>query len=213
MTSDLKLRALLAAWRSPIPDPKLSIRDFEPVISAHRRNLRRVHALTHFPMALISGLTIVHRNTKNVLDAIGAEKNKSISKDEIKRRVVAAMTETLDERDEILNKKDEKANALREVEEKYAIETMNIFLSTDMADGADAWLSAQITGIWTSCEAMAEDLWETALNIHPSGLAELSGANKGQQEKSIELNKLSRWKYDVSKCMGTILKEKYLSLI
>jgi hypothetical protein len=52
--------------------------------------------------------------------------------------------------------------------------------------GLEALLFAQILGTWTAFETMAGDLWETAINLHPAGLAELKGTKKrlGGREKS-----------------------------
>lgn len=66
---------------------------------------------------------------------------------------------------------------------------------------------------WTSVEVMVGDLWESALNEHPESLAHLSndeGARKaGDADKAIPLSILSRNNFDLSKTMGTILRDKF----
>jgi hypothetical protein len=84
-------------------------------------------------------------------------------------------------------------------------------LSTALDEGGDAWLSAQVTATWTAFEALAEELWETALNLHPLKLAELDASKraKGDADKTIPLWLLNKYGYDLSSSMGTILKSKY----
>ncbi len=93
--------------------------------------------------------------------------------------------------------------------------------------GFDAILIGQITGAWTSFEALAGDLWEAALNAHPHFLSDLKGKRqkstdapgcteqskqspKGEDPgKSIAVGILQRYKYDLSRCMGSVLKSKF----
>jgi hypothetical protein len=92
--------------------------------------------------------------------------------------------------------------------------------------GFEAVLFNAIVGCWTAFEAMASDLWEAALNVHPSGLAELKGtpwlkesqvaseSDEDQKEntaktKHVNLTDLQRWRYAVSRHMGSILKIKF----
>ncbi len=72
-------------------------------------------------------------------------------------------------------------------------------------------MSAQITGIWTAFESMAEELWRAALNVHPEGLSELRGGKKGSSadDKKIDLSYLHRHNYDLSDKMGDVLCERY----
>lgn len=77
--------------------------------------------------------------------------------------------------------------------------------------GLEAWMSAQIVGAWTAFETLAGDLWEAALNSHPAGLSELKGprSDGAGDGKSVPLNILQQFKFDLSKSMGTVLKQKY----
>jgi hypothetical protein len=72
--------------------------------------------------------------------------------------------------------------------------------------GVEAWLSAQIVNSWTAFETLAGDLWEAALNSHPHGLSDLKGKNV-QGEKTVQIGLLQKYSFDVSKQMGTLLKE------
>jgi hypothetical protein len=83
-----------------------------------------------------------------------------------------------------------------------------------LPEGVDSWLSAQVVGGWTAFETMAGDLWEAALNCHPHGLSELKGkqaplpVDARQNAKTIPLTIFQRYKFDLSKSMGTILRER-----
>lgn len=79
-----------------------------------------------------------------------------------------------------------------------------------------------VINMWTVFESMAGDLWEASLNTHPQRLAALSGSRRriggrtaprpvsdGDDDgKSINLNVLQKYGYDVSKAMGTVLRSK-----
>jgi hypothetical protein len=96
--------------------------------------------------------------------------------------------------------------------------------------GLEAMLSSCVTGTWTAFETMAGDLWEAALNIHPSGLAELKGKRKrlfkgGALEdeppssddeesddthsiKSVPLSEIMRHGYRIEHRMGSVLRTR-----
>jgi hypothetical protein len=97
------------------------------------------------------------------------------------------------------------------------------------ADGIEALLASCVTALWTSFETFAGDLWETALNVHPSVLAGLSGKNRCHQRegdkenrlfrsgddgsndegKRIDLDSLGKYQWNLAKSMGTNLKQRY----
>jgi hypothetical protein len=77
---------------------------------------------------------------------------------------------------------------------------------------------------WTAFEIMASDLWEAAINAHPEGLSELKGTKKPKttsrddldlkdrpdrrEGKSIGLDWLHRYHYDLRGRMGTALRSR-----
>ena len=97
--------------------------------------------------------------------------------------------------------------------------------------GMEHFIETSITSAWTAFEAMAADLWEAALNIHPRGLASLNAHHpkirlrkerdkeydgdqnehvpKRGDDKTILLRKLHDNDYDIQHKMGSILKYKY----
>jgi hypothetical protein len=95
--------------------------------------------------------------------------------------------------------------------------------------GLRVLLAAMVTTTWSAFEKMASDLWETALNKKPEGLAELNGEppngliepksqmtalaseddKRNPAEKMLRLNFLQKYRYNVRELMGTILREKF----
>lgn len=94
--------------------------------------------------------------------------------------------------------------------------------------GLEAMISSSILACWTAFETMAGDLWESALNIHPAGLAELKGKRKrmlsskddesvpapvdGQDDtetlRTIPLAQVLRHQFDIKEKMGTVLRTR-----
>jgi hypothetical protein len=64
-----------------------------------------------------------------------------------------------------------------EADSKNFSEMLNTAPDT-IRSGAEAVFDSQIIGTWITFETLAGDLWEKALNVHPSILAELAGSNK-----------------------------------
>lgn len=94
--------------------------------------------------------------------------------------------------------------------------------------GLGAVLRGMVTGTWTAFEVLASDLWESALNAHPAGLAELKGkrpdsmptpkkpfsalgpdGDSKDSSKLVKLNYLQAHGYDLSHLMGIVLREKF----
>ena len=74
----------------------------------------------------------------------------------------------------------------------------------------DAALRSFVVQAWTTFEVLASDLWEAALNVHPKTLAELNGASDRSRDAGprIALGVLSKYDYDVTNKMGSILKNE-----
>lgn len=107
---------------------------------------------------------------------------------------------------------------------RYGQGTFGRFASGPIRMGCEAMLIAQVTGMWTAVETLAGDLWEAAINAHPHRLSELKGKGKPQglsgpdtqpaeksqkAEKSVKLRLIQKYKFDLSKYMGTMLKGRY----
>lgn len=71
-----------------------------------------------------------------------------------------------------------------------------------------------LINVWTIYEAISKDLWIYLVNKYPhkfiSNINKISNPNDSQFSfKSISINDLEKYQFDVSKCMGTILSSKY----
>jgi hypothetical protein len=98
--------------------------------------------------------------------------------------------------------------------------------SDNQKAGFDALFLSYVTTMWTVFETLAGDLWETAINEKPNQLAQLSGytkrLRKGKQPpldsslsssdrregKSVKLEFLQYYNWDLTGKMGTVLKSK-----
>ena len=111
---------------------------------------------------------------------------------------------------------------------KTGAETVKLLSETSASSGGiEAILFAELLGMWTAFETMAGDLWETALNRHPAGLAELKGVknriggrgrSKGPaadtfiertESKTVPLNRVQQYQFDLRTKMGTILRDRF----
>lgn len=79
----------------------------------------------------------------------------------------------------------------------------------------ESWQGSIVIKSWTMFESLSEDLWEAALNSHPTVLAALSGkprseSRSGESDISpsarVSFNDLQRFSFEVRSSMGTILK-------
>lgn len=74
-----------------------------------------------------------------------------------------------------------------------------------------------IVATWTAVETLAGDLWEACVNTRPGQLSRLDGLPRdggkgnsgGDSVRSISVNDLRRYGYDVRGRVGTILKENF----
>ena len=90
------------------------------------------------------------------------------------------------------------------------------FIEEDVTilDGINAVLASQVINAWAAFETLATDLWEVSLNSRPMTLgravANRSGGDQGDKEKTIQLSILAKHGFDLGNVVGTILKKKYL---
>lgn len=92
--------------------------------------------------------------------------------------------------------------------------------------GLESTLRGLVVGAWTTFEVLASDLWETAVDLYPYPLASLSGASPAKakraltaladdvatpavQSKSIRMDYLQAHGFDLSRRMGTVLRERF----
>lgn len=207
---DLNLECCVTPWKS-VRYPAIKTPALAPIKEMYDSNLKRVYALTIFPPAIVNATrqmgdlaARVHFNYKEQIVA------GSIDEQTIRLKVFEAVEADADERDLILRAGGDKARNYLDGEIAFGFRALNEFLKGELRAGAHAWLSAQITGVWTAFESMAEELWATAVNAHPRGLAELKGTRRGQgEDRKVDLKFLQIHDYDLSTKMGTVLKERY----
>jgi hypothetical protein len=209
----LELEKCLSVWGDmpKIISPMMA--PLRPPAEAFRRNMHRVNNLVAFPIVVVTSAwraatftqkAIEHVKAVHAPDALAVQ----LAQDEIRR-----LTKQDDgRRNAIFEAGGKQAEQLYQDDLDHAFRILNSALATELQPGAEAWMAAQITGIWTAFEALAEELWEAALNAHPMELAALRGGVKRQpkdRDKSVSLSELEKFKYDLSQHMGTILKRKY----
>jgi hypothetical protein len=188
---DLKLKACTAAFVGVDDHLTISTEELKKVAEAYDRNLKRVYYLIMFPPAAVSMAINIQRATDSVSHRLeGARKSAAIKEALTKheRKLKSASAET--------------AKQLNDNMEKVTFMMLDE-LAMSTSEGHEAWMAAQITGSWTAFETMAGDLWETAINVNPQELAKRSG------EKQIPMSMVLKYRFDLSKSMGSILKAKY----
>jgi hypothetical protein len=211
---ELHLDKCIAPWlalQSPRID-SLKSAAVRPPAKAYERNLRRVYALTVFAPVSVTAVATTERITyEQKLKHRQRLRTGKITQDQFRNIVLEAFTEYENKRRAVLSAGGSGAQQLQQTEIAHGFGILDQVLVSSLIDGADAWLSAQLTGIWTAFEALAEEIWIAALNAHPRGLAELEGMKKkgAADERKIELHFLQRYGYDLSKNMGTILSKRF----
>ncbi len=198
----------------------------KPIADFFRGRCARLRALMQLP-AQVGIATIKLRDTymRSIFDITGGLDNNKLTSEQIKR---------IEERsNEIFAQLAQQDFRLRQtgswdahvhenlVAGLVAIELMgNDPLSAGMLQAS---MMSYVTTGWTIIETMTGDLWEAALNAHPSSLANLTGSSKrlkaGQinksstqlpkESKSIPLDAISRYGFNVVDKMGTILRTKF----
>jgi hypothetical protein len=180
--------------------------------TAYHRNLLRVYALMMFPAVVVNAIATIERTRYDQrLEHRKKLRTGRMSEQAFAKVFKQALDAENNRREAILKASSPQAKALQRAEIDFGFGTLQDLVSgTDLIHGADAWLAAQIIGVWTAFEALAEEIWIAAVNAHPRGLAELKGAKKGSgEEKKIDLSVLQRFGYDLSNNMGTILSKRF----
>jgi hypothetical protein len=211
---ELKLVKCVEPW-APIHSPgldSLKVAATKEPAKAYYRNLLRVYAFMMFPAVAVSAVAMIERVRYDERLAHRKELRTGRMTDQAFAKVVKLALDTENERrDALLRAGGQRAKAFQQNEMEFGFGTLeDLIVPTELIHGADAWLAAQISGVWTAFEALAEDIWIAAVNAHPRGLAELKGAKRGAgEDKKVDLSMLQRFGYDLSKNMGTVLSKRY----
>lgn len=203
---DLKLRSCMNAFTGHGELPELKTQSIRPVGAAYERNVRRVYSLILFPPAAVNMAITVQR----VIDKIDfqhpdidSEVRQQLIEEEVRRQ----MSNFAD----IMQQRGDRATEAIDAQQSAAFQILSAY-SPQSEEGPEAWMAAQIIATWTAFEAMAEDLWEAALNAKPNILAKLAGRDKskpkaGDDPKRIKLDFIYKYRFKIEDRMGTIFIE------
>lgn len=211
---ELKLIKCVEPW-APIHAPgidSLKVDATKEPAKAYHRNLLRVYAFMMFPAVAVSAIAMIERiGYDQRLTHRKELRTGRMTEQTFAKVVKLALDSENDRRDALLKAGGQRAKDFQQKEMEFGFGTLQDLIgATELIHGADAWLAAQISGVWTAFEALAEDIWIAAVNAHPRGLAELKGARKGGgEDKKVDLSMLQRFDYDLSKNMGLVLSKRY----
>jgi hypothetical protein len=190
---DFKLRSCLDyahhSWKLH-RSPKTT--ELQPIADFFKGRCARLRSLMQLP-AQVGNVTIKMRDTyvRSVFEVTGAFDTDNLTSEQVAKidarsnELFAAM---IDETMRLKERSDWDAHA-----HKQLIDGLVSVETTMGKDGSSigalqASLMSYLTTGWTIIETMSGDLWEAALNIHPSSLANLNGAPK--RLKGGQINKI-----------------------
>jgi hypothetical protein len=232
ITRDLKLDACIDYANASFKTPTLKNQELDLVLKVFRYNLHRVRHLMLTP-AIIGHTAMQFQRHIDIasLEIEGSLDNTDNfsyieSKPELGERVSELHRARLASNFAMLG---------TPAWDKFVFETHQVgAISVNMLarapggeGGFEFMLSSFVIGAWSVFETMAGDLWETALNTDPSGLAHLRGnpnrlkkngkpafgAAKPKKDdplsKSVDLDLIQFHKFDLRDKMGTILRGRY----
>jgi hypothetical protein len=206
-TRDLKLRSCLDSFKGFDEMPVLKTKSLRNVGATFDRNMRRVNSLILFPPAMVYIAITVQRHVDRIEHRMPKVDRKTIG-----RLTEVEMRKELERTGRVLEQGGAKAKQLIDMQQNAAFGILSQ-IQPEFYDGPEAWMASQIIATWTAFEAMTEDLWEAALNAKPLILARLSGRGKsapksGDDGKRILLNWLQKYRYNLSRRMGTVFLEE-----
>lgn len=218
---NLKLDFLLRLMGKATPRPEAVHLVLQPVAAAYSENVRRLQHQVNLPAyAAAFALRFEHHRCLAIQEVKGSLVPVEHT-DTDRAAINQKFSQILNESNRELNKRIRQAGddwlsptVLQELSE--GLHVLNQLAATmgAMRIGAPEMLASYITAMWTIFETLAGDLWEAAINGHPSGLSGLHGKkihSSGAQteEKTIPLSQIERYGYDLTSNMGTILREKF----
>jgi hypothetical protein len=204
---DLKLRHCMNAFTGHGELPELKTEALRVVGKSYERNIRRVYSLVLFAPAAVWMTITVQRITDDIEHRYprADQRTRVALIEKSLKQQITLETETLQKGGKV-------ASELLEQQQKISFQMLSE-QGGEHPDGPEAWMASQIIATWTAFEAMAEDLWEAALNAKPEILAKLSGQKQsrtksGDDPKKIRLDWLHKYKFNLSEHMGTIFLEE-----
>jgi hypothetical protein len=187
----------------------------------------RLRALMQLP-AQVGNVSLKMRDVYNrsVVEVTGSFNTDNLTTDQIEKidaRSNELFTQMADETLRLQQDPDwDKHVHQRLVDGLAAVELMGRDIASIGA--LQASMMSYVTTGWTIIETMSGDLWENALNLHPSSLANLAGSPKrlrggqinksaaqsaAKESKSVPLDEISKHGYNVANKMGSILRSRF----
>jgi hypothetical protein len=223
---DFKLRACLDyshhSWNLH-RKPKTA--ELQPIADFFRGRCARLRSLMQLP-AQVGNVTIKMRDTyvRSVFDVTGGFSTDNLTTAQVAKidiRSNEIFTQMVDETLHLKQGPDWDTHAHKHlIDGLVGVEIMGNEASSIGA--IQASMMSYLTTGWTIIETMSGDLWEAALNIHPSSLANLSGTPKrlkggqinqsgstAKESKSVRLDEISKHEFNVANKMGTILRGRF----
>ena len=223
---DFKLRSCLDyahhSWNLH-RNPKAT--ELQPIADFFRGRCARLRSLMQLP-AQVGNVTIKMRDIyiRSVFDVTGGFSTDNLTAAQVAKidiRSNEIFTQMADEALRLKQSPDWDTHAHKQLID--GLVSVVIMGNDASSIGAiQASMMSYLTTGWTIIETMSADLWEAALNIHPSSLANLNGTPKrlkgGQidktqsttrESKSVPLDEISKHKFNVANKMGTILRARF----
>src|SRR5579872_2904091 len=142
-----------------------------PIGKSHLENLKRVYLFVLLPAALVDATQMFQKATDKI---IYTKAKSSTPKPIFAKMVNQEVERVLAERDKIMTAGGPAVEQLNSQMNRMGYGLLDTLPQDLIAPGILSWLSAQITGTWTTFETLSDELWTAALNAHPEHLAELS---------------------------------------
>ena len=140
------------------------------------KNIDRIDAMVTLPMHASHTARIMQSAYSVACFRVTGDPDPEVQSKSVLRKIIREHNKIISEYRTKLLSTPELENA-RKVEFRNFSELLEAAPDT-LRSGAEAVFDSHIIGTWIAFETLAGDLWEKALNVHPSILATLKGANK-----------------------------------
>ena len=182
-----------------------------PIILAFAANVARIESawllLPFLVDSTMNGTILTMKTVHKVLGTLDIDDPRQLDP-EIKKRLESEYVRTsISEATKYANENgmDRAISRLNHVLEHSALPFIKTAVETTLA--------SQIMNAWTTAESLSKDLWVSALNYGPKEwaskiMAGSSMKSRKDQERSVSISSMQRYKYDISNKLGNIFREK-----
>jgi hypothetical protein len=232
-TDKLKFAYTFTLGLDPLPPLSPKTRSLWSVTSAFQNNVLRLKRMMLAPAFIGDLANRIQRYT----DIAEFEVTGTVHKarfppdeqgDKIFERMKALLKEDTAQVTSEVGNEERLLGIVRDAVETGGSSAVMLASSPPQSIGFEALLLSYITSMWTAFETLAGDLWESAINEKPNLLAQLKGKSnrlrKGRRadgfssartdrdedtSKSVRLDLIQFYQWNLSNKMGTVLKRKY----